>query len=1271
MKYSTTHLSIQKQKCGYHTLAGCLLGIMIMACLPNAYAGGNNLNYTAIPPLISSSGGDVPNVLVVLDTSNSMDEAPDGHAVGSDNAGSKSEIARNAVKNIISSNQGRIRMGLMAYQQSSVVGMDLHDSWYDISYNSANYDPNYDLSVPGARDSITKKFRRLKPGSTTEYVYYNVALPFYASSNQGTAYCYSRTANFDNGSETAPTGSPLSGGGPWDAYRCFSSKTSNSNIVPASNGAAETAEGYISSIWGGSAYQFFPTDSDVAQNILDFGARMGWTYVGKTWFSNSTPGRGYLHTPVADLDATQAALLNAKLATSQFSSATDTPLRNAGLTPLEGTLDTALNYYNGVTLPSSEGGTTFSPSVTCTGKNYIVLVTDGLPSTDPTGNPYASTTAAITAVAAKAAQLNAAGTKVYVVGFALPPTVNPTILNTIAVSGGTGVAYSASNSSTLNATLNAIFQDVLNRTSSGSAAAVVANSGQGTGAIYQALYNPKIGKNSTEAKWTGKLQSLFIDNRSYFREDTNGNGQLDDYTTSGDRVVTIYFDTITQTTKIQRYTSSDNGLTLTADGLPLDLSALNTIWEASSVLGGLNQSDIINQRSYATQVGSGSNSGRHIFTTINNNTIDFVWDNTTPTPAATKMSANNYRYLGVSSTTEAQNIVNFVRGLEGIAGYRSRSLDSNNDTVRDEHHLLGDIIHSNPVVVGSPRDGYDIRYADVSYAEFRQKYAKRRQVVYVGSNDGMIHAFNGGFWNASNKSFDVSDGGSAVQHPLGAELWGYIPQNLLPHLQWMKDPNYSHVYYMDGAPLVFDANIFGNDSVHTNGWGTVLVVGMRLGGGAMTVDTNGDSTDDWTTGSAYIVLDITDPESPPTVLAELTDTNLGFTTSGPVAVKKRAASSTGNWKAFSTMTNEWYLVFGSGPGPNDSPTNAQTGITNVTSNASSEVARIYKYNLGDPKKSVSAGYASGFTNGKSTGQSWSFVGGLNKVDWNNDYQDDVVYFGTIGKAGSAASEGGIFRLLMTDDSLPRLYNANKPISAAPLLSTDNNNAHWIHVGSGRLFSSTDNSDITQQVYLGIKEPVVSGLMTYTDLSVSTPATLQNITGVRVFTSGALQDTGSVLPISPSTLTTFNDLELHIENNTAGWYRNFSTFGTAPSTRNLTMAARANRTLFYTDYTPSSNVCTPEGSSNLFSVSLKTGTAEAFASFGTNPLVTLSGAELSIESLSVGQGMASSPITHSGAGTQPSGTLKIITNSSTGVVGSTSAKTPPLSSGRQSWREILN
>lgn len=108
-------------------------------------------------PLFIANGK--ANVLVILDNSNSMDEAPNGEAKGSNNPESKSEIARTVIRNLTGAYQDKINMGLMAYKQNSPSAYYLHNSPYDVSYNPANYNPSYS----GPRDSTTKRYRTPNP----------------------------------------------------------------------------------------------------------------------------------------------------------------------------------------------------------------------------------------------------------------------------------------------------------------------------------------------------------------------------------------------------------------------------------------------------------------------------------------------------------------------------------------------------------------------------------------------------------------------------------------------------------------------------------------------------------------------------------------------------------------------------------------------------------------------------------------------------------------------------------------------------------------------------------------------------------------------------------------------------------------------------------------------------------------------------------------------------------------------------------------------------
>ena len=108
-----------------------------------------------------------------------------------------------------------------------------------------------------------------------------------------------------------------------------------------------------------------------------------------------------------------------------------------------------------------------------------------------------------------------------------------------------------------------------------------------------------------------------------------------------------------------------------------------------------------------------------------------------------------------------------------------------------------------------------------------------------------------------------------------------------PQLGWLADPHYGHLWTLDGSPRAFDARVFAADSDHPNGWGTLLVVGMRLGGGPVTIPDVGSSganraavsafaaglgnRTSLVTRSAYVILDISNPELPPKLIAEFTD----------------------------------------------------------------------------------------------------------------------------------------------------------------------------------------------------------------------------------------------------------------------------------------------------------------------------------------------------------------------------------------------------------------
>jgi type IV pilus assembly protein PilY1 len=412
---------------------------------------------------------------------------------------------------------------------------------------------------------------------------------------------------------------------------------------------------------------------------------------------------------------------------------------------------------------------------------------------------------------------------------------------------------------------------------------------------------------------------------------------------------------------------------------------------------------------------------------------------------------------------EATNIINFTRGFN-VSGYRDRTfnvIDTGGSQVQ-KVWKLSDIIHSTPIVVGAPKERFDVIYGDVTYASYFQRYKDRRQVAYVGANDGMLHAFNAGFFRAEDSKIDGTGPNVQVRFtttpkqagsstncaalpcdaavttysfrsdapPLGSELWGFIPQDLLPQLRWMTGANYDHIYYVDLKPKVTDVRTFTADADHPGGWGTVLIGGFRLGGSCtncagskgtarvVNSDFNGDGdTTDSTSGStagsdyrvflsSYFVLDITNPEKEPTLLWTFRDQNLGLTTAAPAVLRVNPSAD-----AKTSSTNEkWYVVFGSGPTHHDAFSQQTAQLYIVDLKAGPSYTNINKTNgsgctTAAPCITVNTAASSGAVRAFSTGATGSFMGDVVTLDSNLDYRVDTVYAGYTLCNGSTTSTG--------------------------------------------------------------------------------------------------------------------------------------------------------------------------------------------------------------------------------------------------------------------------
>jgi len=131
------------------------------------------------------------------------------------------------------------------------------------------------------------------------------------------------------------------------------------------------------------------------------------------------------------------------------------------------------------------------------GKDFVALLTDGLPSVNANGAVISNVATALTDIAVVTANLHADGVDTYTIGFALPVGTDPTALDSIANAGGTGAAYLANNPTSLQTTFDTIFTEILAKTGSSSSAATNATSLSTNSFLYRGRFN--------SGDWAGEL----------------------------------------------------------------------------------------------------------------------------------------------------------------------------------------------------------------------------------------------------------------------------------------------------------------------------------------------------------------------------------------------------------------------------------------------------------------------------------------------------------------------------------------------------------------------------------------------------------------------------------------------------------------------------------------------------------------------------------------------------------------------------------------------
>ena len=397
----------------------------------------------------------------------------------------------------------------------------------------------------------------------------------------------------------------------------------------------------------------------------------------------------------------------------------------------------------------------------------------------------------------------------FVVGYDVANATAASLLNDIAMRGGTGSAYRATDTATLLASLSS----VLDRAAPGT---------------------------------TTRTTPAYVSSASLFSESTLPQQQYN--FTSGFRVGATPASGVGAATPwsgvLERTRYSCTGPSTPPTRQPIDatVDSFHTI---------------LNTRDLSTRP-------RVLYTVLPstpNNTDDVLLSNAGSAPVGVSTSTGTLaREDGLSLASFARTNVTLTPAFLGIAsGNTTTDTNRRNALINWMHgevgsaratNRMGDIYHSSPVVVPAPRADL----ADESFNAFRRRpeIATRPTVLYVGTNDGILHAF------AVENHTILSTGRTLTA---GEEIWGFIPPFVLSRLETGMS---AHQFLVDATPVVRDVyfNRVPGGTPSGNDYHTVLLSGLRGG------------------GAAYFALDVSDPLNP-TFLWQFRRSNMGETTGRP------------------------------------------------------------------------------------------------------------------------------------------------------------------------------------------------------------------------------------------------------------------------------------------------------------------------------------------------------------------------------------------------------
>lgn len=404
----------------------------------------------------------------------------------------------------------------------------------------------------------------------------------------------------------------------------------------------------------------------------------------------------------------------------------------------------------------------------------------------------------------------------------------------------------------------------------------------------------------------------------------------------------------------------------------------------------------------AQAAGTGWDTGRRI-ATYNTDTgagVPFRTANI----SATQLSALDTSYR---TGDDSSDYLNYLRGDR--THEKSSTASGSAKAYRDRATLLGDIVGSKARPVGRPDAPYSSA-ANAGYAAFKSTYAGRKTMVYVGTNQGMLHAVDGALTGSG----------------AGQEVFAYVPGALYSGSNGLKtlgNPDFIHYNFVDATPVVADIDFGKTQGGTGTDWRTILVGGLGKG------------------GKSLYAIDVTDPSVMTSetavagkVLWEFSHADLGYTYGEAAIVKTRKYG--------------WVVIVGSGYNNGDGQgyffiINPRTG------------ALLEKIGTGAGSTSDDAGMAhvQAFLLDRTDGTADAvYAGDLHGNLWRLDVS-----------AGSGSYPSPQKIAMLTDASGVRL-----PVTSRPLIVVQpHTNKRFVTVGTGRLLHSSDIASSQAQRFFAI------------------------------------------------------------------------------------------------------------------------------------------------------------------------------------------------------------